>query len=230
MAVDSSGNGNAGTLSGAERVGGGVFGDALRFDGRGAQVVVPDAPSLRLRDAMTLEAWVKPADVPNAWRDVIYKGDDNYYLEAASDRETRASGAGVFDGTRGHVFAASPLPVDTWTHLAVTYDGAALRLYLNGGEVAEVPQTGAIASSTRPLELGGDSVYGQFFDGLIDEVRVYNVALNADEIRTDMSAPIASRTPADSTPIVRPGGCVWLRGGVWGDGGGFLGQWQRGHA
>ena len=154
---------------------------------------------------MTLEAWVKPADVPNAWRDVIYKGDDNYYLEAASDRETRASGAGVFDGTRGHVFAASPLPVDTWTHLAITYDGAALRLYLNGGEVAEVPQTGSYRLFDTPARARQRQRLRPVLRRAIDEVRVYNVALNADEIRTDISAPIASRTPADSTPPLAPG-------------------------
>src|SRR5690349_3217900 len=51
--VDSSGNGNTGSLVGAARVAGGVFGDALSFDGRSARVIVADSPSLRLRRAMT---------------------------------------------------------------------------------------------------------------------------------------------------------------------------------
>ena len=203
--VDSSGNGNTGSLVGAARASGGVFGDALSFDGGSARVVVPDSSSLHLGDAMTLEAWVKPAEVSNEWRDVVYKGDDNYYLEATSDRQSEPGGAATFDGTGGHVFAASPLPVDSWTHLAVTYDGATLRLYLNGDEVAEAPQTGAIVSSTHPLELGGDSIYGQYFHGLIDEVRVYNVARSAAEIQTDMSTPIVSGTSTDSTPPSAPG-------------------------
>ena len=53
-------------------------------------VTIPHAASLALTTAMTLEAWVNPAHVSNAWRDVIYKGDDNYYLEGTSD-----SGGGV---------------------------------------------------------------------------------------------------------------------------------------
>ncbi len=69
----------------------------------------------------------------------------------------------------------------------------------------EAPQTGTIASSTNPLELGGDSIYGQYFGGLIDEVRIYNVARTAAEIQTDMSTPIVSSTPSDSTPPSAPG-------------------------
>jgi hypothetical protein len=205
-AVDSSGNGNTGSLMGASRVSGGVYGDALSFDGSSARVVVPDSPSLDLGDAMTLEAWVKPAEVSNAWRDVVYKGDDNYYLEATSQRRRgKPSGAATFDGSAGQVFGPSSLPVDSWTHLAVTYDGAAIRLYVNGDQVAEAPQTGTIASSTHPLELGGDSIYGQFFHGLIDEVRIYNIARSAAEIQTDMSTPVVSSTPGDSTTPSTPG-------------------------
>ena len=58
------------------------------FNGTNARVTVPDAPSLRLTTGMTLEAWVNPSTVTNVWRDVIYKGNDNYYLEATSTNNT----------------------------------------------------------------------------------------------------------------------------------------------
>jgi hypothetical protein len=136
---------------------------------------------------MTLEAWVNPSVVNRAWRDVIYKGDDNYYLEATSSRNTAAPVGG---GSFGDTWASSALAANTWSHLAVTYDKQTLRLYVNGVQVASRPRTQDIATSANPLQIGGDSLYGQFFQGTIDEVRVYNTALTAAQIQADMNAPL----------------------------------------
>ena len=69
-----------------------------------------------------------------------------------------------------------------------------MRLYVNGTQVASSPaQTGAIATSTNPLQIGGDSLYGQFFAGTIDDVRVYSTALTAAQIQTDMTTRLGRR-------------------------------------
>ena len=78
--ADASGSGNNGTVANTAWSAAGKFGGALSFNGSTARVNVPNASSLQLSSAMTLEAWVNPAVVSAAWRDVIYKGDDNYYL------------------------------------------------------------------------------------------------------------------------------------------------------
>ena len=85
--------------------------------------------------------------------------------------------------------------MNTWAHLAATYDGATMRFYVNGVQVASRAQTGAIATSTNPLQIGGDSIFGQYFAGRIDEVRIYNRALSASEVLDDMTTPVVAGTP-----------------------------------
>src|SRR5204863_3719140 len=82
------------------------------------------------------------------------------------------------------------LPLNAWSHLAATYDGSAVRLYLNGAQVASTPASGAAQTSSSPFRIGGDSVWGEYFKGLIDEVRVYNRALTAAQIQADMNTPV----------------------------------------
>jgi len=184
---DASGNRNNGTLQGgAVWTTSGKYGQAISFNGTSALVSIPNSPLLQLRTAMTLEAWVNPSRLTGIWRDVIYKGNDNYYLEADSTSAKPAT-RGAF-GTP--LFGTGALTTNTWTHLAGTYDGATVRLFVNGVQVSSRVQTGQIAISTNPLQIGGDSIYGQYFPGRIDEIRVYNRALNTAEIQHDMNTPI----------------------------------------
>ena len=85
MVADSSGNGNNGTISGATWTNSGKYGSALVFNGTSALVTVSNSTTLQLNAAMTLEAWVNPLTVGSVFGDVIYKGDDNDYLEGNID-------------------------------------------------------------------------------------------------------------------------------------------------
>jgi Concanavalin A-like lectin/glucanases superfamily len=59
-----------------------------------------------------------------------------------------------------------------------------------GVNVASQAQTSSLATSSMPLQIGGDSIYGQYFTGTIDEIRIYNRALSTSEIAVDMISPI----------------------------------------
>ena len=101
------------------------------------------------------------------------------------------------------VYGPTALTANTWAHLAATYDGATMRLYVNGAQVASQAQTGAIATSTNPLQIGGDSLYGGYFAGQIDEVRIYDRALNIAEIQSDMNTPVGTPTPSSNADTYR---------------------------
>jgi hypothetical protein len=80
--------------------------------------------------------------------------------------------------------------VNAWTYLAATYDGTTLRIYVNGSLAQSTNVPGTLVTSNGALRIGGNSVWGEYFRGLIDEVRVYNRALSVSEIQSDMSRPV----------------------------------------
>src|SRR2546425_823551 len=212
--ADSSGNNNTGTISGATWTTAGKFGSALVFNGTSSWVSISNSPSLQLTTGMTLEAWVNPFSIPPAgcspaatcsWMDVIHKDSDRYYIEASSNVNGQPEAGGIFGSGKHIVFAPSALPINTWTHLALTYDSAMIRFYVNGALVASAPETTPITTSTNPLFIGGDQTQGQFFNGLIDEVRVYNRALELAEIQAYMTKPVGGTAPPDAQAPTAPG-------------------------
>jgi hypothetical protein len=200
VATDTSGRGNHGTISGATRVAGRTgAGSALLFDGVNDWVTVADSSTLDLTTALTIEAWVNPALV-NGWETLVLKergvGDMAYGLYAADGTTAQGgvdgpAGYANIGGVHRAVRQNAGLALGTWAHVAVTYDGATQRLYVNGALVASRAQTGNMAVSASPLRIGGNAAWaGEFFQGLIDDVRVYGRALSATEIATDMNTPV----------------------------------------
>jgi PKD repeat protein len=195
IVADASGQKNHGALSGATWTAG-KFGRALRFKGSSNQVTVKDSASLDLSAGLTLEAWVNPATTTGGGRTVILKeqtGGAVYNLYSSEDANLPL--ASIYSGNYRVVSGPSPLPLNQWSHLATTYDGQYQRLYVNGIEAAKRAQSGTIKTSAGALKIGGNSIWGEWFSGVIDEVRIYNKALAASEIQGDMNKSVASANP-----------------------------------
>ncbi len=207
-AADASGNGHSGAISGATWSTQGKFGNALAFDGVNDWVTVNATSLLNLTTAMTLEAWVFPTTTSGV-RDILIKEGTNadiYNLYARNWRGRPEANVLVGGANRVAEGTAAQAPAaNVWTHVAGTYDGTTLRLFINGVQAASVNRSGPIATSTGPLRIGGNSLWGEFFQGRIDEVRIYNRALTQAEIQTDMNTPVGGGS-SDTTPPLRTNG------------------------
>jgi chitodextrinase len=122
---------------------------------------------------------------------------------------TTAGGFGLDAVSETIVRGELQLALNTWAHLAFTYDGQTLRLYENGALVSSLAWSGSIPLSNGALRIGGNGQKGEYFAGLIDEVRVYDRALSAAEIQGDMSAAIGLPAPSDTEPPTVPQGMAW---------------------
>jgi hypothetical protein len=189
--ADVSGSGNTGTVSGAVAAAG-MYGGGLGFDGVNDWVTVNDSNSLDLTTGMTLMAWVNPTALAGSWRTVIFKeggaGSIDYSLYAA-ETTSKPVGQVYIDGEQSALGPTSLTP-NTWTHLGVTYDGAMLRLYVNGALAGSKAVGGAITPTTGALRIGGNNIWSEWFQGRIDEVRIYNRALTQAEIQNDLNTPL----------------------------------------
>jgi hypothetical protein len=208
LAADNSGNNNNGTLTNGPTWSAlGKFGAAVQFDGTDDYINILDANSLDLTTGMTIEAWVNPTNV-TGYKTVISKdngtNNQSYTLSANNNTSGAANqrpNTRIRSGsTTTTITGTTKLILNTWAHLACTYDGTTLRYYQNGVQVATVAVTASMTVTANPLRIGGTTALAaQYFAGLIDEVRIYNRALTAVEIQADMITPIA---PDIINPIV----------------------------
>lgn len=189
--ADTSGKNNNGTTDCGWSTQG-RYGNAVSFNGS-CSITVPDSTSLDLNN-YTLEAWVFKTTT-NDNEVVIAKNTDAYYLFSAIQSYCggdRVILGGFHNGSQNvTVCNATPLSLNVWTHLAVTYDGTSLKLYKDAVLIGS-----AFASTTPVVTSGilqiGSSVWNEYFTGLIDEVYVYNHARTQSQIETDMNTSSVS--------------------------------------
>ncbi len=187
IAADSSGNGNDGTLVNGPSWTAGQVNGGLSFDGSNDYVEVADDPSFDIASEITVTAWINPTDASD-WRTIVSKLAGNrkdvyWFLRKGKIGAALAGPSGV----PGRDWQPNvPIEINTWTHVALTYDGATMIMYKDGAPAASTSASGALmladSSSNESCLVGANTQWGEHFHGIIDELQVYNRALSASEI------------------------------------------------
>jgi len=182
--IDSSSYGNNGVVVGGQQgVAGRIYG-GLRLDGVDDYAAIPDAPSLDLNKTFTVEAWIYREVDAGTREEVVSKwmntgGQRSYSLGISSgdNAEFRLSQTGT--GATRTLIGTTDLALNTWYHLAATYNGSVVRLYVNDVLEDSANFAGAVYASNATLRLGSESTGTNYFGGIIDEVRILNVSLSS---------------------------------------------------
>lgn len=212
---DESGAGNDGRVFGAQWVSGGKFGGAYCFHITNLtdRIVIPNSDTLN-PDNITLSVWIKAADQDGFSNRILDKDYRNAYcLDLGGDYNGKAArGKLQFETSAGSISSNRALDDGQWHHVAATYDGKTLCFYIDGvgrGRVSRNP--GSLKKTGWDLCIGNSVVdygTGEFlaYDGMIDEVRIYNRALSAAEIKILATATAAGAdvVPASSDNGVKP--------------------------
>ena len=206
---------NDGSLSGGTIFSNGYVGKAFNFDGTDDHARIIESSSLTVSgetSVQSIEAWVKQDT--NSGDRMIFENNHNYILGITGGLVRYWQADGV-DGSYHRVWEASgtPLALNTWYHVVLTYDGTGVggvKMYINGVSVTVTnlafTHAGWIDNSTSGAMIGAQYNFGSivsFFDGLIDEVKVYNVVLSGAQVTSLYNAQTGGvcRPDADSDGV-----------------------------
>jgi len=212
-ANDESGNGYNGTVDGAtlttDRFGNAS--SAYYFDGNNDFIYAPVNINPDIMPSMTMSAWVR-ADGDSPIKQAIIISHDHGGYDRSLGIDSRGGGTGwsAFSGSGG-VLGYSPVTIGEWVFVAVVYDQnvGTVKLYVNDTIYEE---EGNLGSGWDYIHIGSNPSFGKYFVGTIDEVRIYNYALNQSEIKEDMEK-CAISTLVSLVEAVDNSGLTWFTGG-----------------
>jgi len=186
-AADSSGHNLHGTIAGNPTWVDGPAGKALKFDGDGDYVDLGNDSSLNMTTQITVAAWIKVDAFDCEWQAIITKGDGSWRLQrngTKSSIEFACTGAFVPGALVGSLFGNIGVNDGRWHHIAGTYDGSKICLYVDGKLDIASEAAGSIEVNDYDLLIGANAEKpDRNFKGSIDDVRIYSYALSAEEVK-----------------------------------------------
>jgi hypothetical protein len=193
-------SGKTGTLKGGVSWDAGKIGSAVKFDGKSGQVDIPDTSKSLVPPKITLTAWVKLADVSGT-KSIAEQYDWSAGFGAHAFRMNGAQvQLWVIWGAGGDNVSAGAVTPNVWTHVAGSYDGETVRVFVNGktaGEKKLAKQDLIPSSKSLSIGVRGDTKDVHWMNGSIDEVAIYDEALSEAALATTMKGVGTGGTPVE---------------------------------
>ncbi len=188
IAKDSVGNNN-GTLIGDPQwqPSAGKIRGALELDGDGDFVKIGAESDFDMADQITISTWIKVSQFDKEWQAAIAKGDSAWRIQrnqSEDSLEFACTGLKIPSGAPwGNLYGKRSVNDGQWHHIAAIYDGSKMYLIIDGDLDSSQPASGRINTNNEPVYIGENSENtGRCWNGLIDDVRVYNYALTKEEV------------------------------------------------
>ena len=206
-ANDSSGQTNTAILNNGVAWVSGKNGKAASFDGVNDYITIPNSASTNISgNAITLSMWINPQPLAGGdsvvigklWNTTQSSPFYQYGLELGGGNRTDFY-VGTASGPRV-ALAGTTLPFNQWSYLAITFDGAQVRTYVNGTLVNTQALSATITARGNPMNIGADASTAQFYKGMLDDLRIYNRVLTPAQVQSDMTTPVGG--PAVGSPQV----------------------------
>jgi hypothetical protein len=166
--------------------------NSLSFDGVDDYVSIPHSSNLSLTN-FTIETWVNPSQIKNAYQPLITKEASNGYQRnyglfiRPNDLRVNFSFVDGNGSTWRGSESQNSLKINEWNHIAMTYDGSKFNFYLNGILDTSINLVTTVYQNTEPVKIGRELAEYTPFTGKMDEVRIWNQARTQAEIQADMN-------------------------------------------
>ena len=161
---------------------------SLAFDGIDDYIISVNSPAYNPTGAITIESWVRPSATQSGENPIVFKADQ-YSL--FTDGVNNTPKFKIYSGDVWNTISAGiDLAVDEWAHIAGSFNGSTLKIYVNGELKNTSVFSGAIATSNNELSIGGEATTPNYYRGRIDQVRIWDLERAQNEINLERYAEI----------------------------------------
>lgn len=190
-ALDASGMANNGTVSGAilttDKFS--TPDNAYSFNGTSSYINLGQPSSLKMKDSISISVWMNVNTVSTAFQPVVSDNGSNQ-VSVGPGKNLRLAGnklqfivAGIYNGSPAATYIESPITAGNWVHAVVTYDKNTIKMYLNNALVASKAYTQSLSVNPNDLLIGKSGQGNEFFNGKMDQIRIYNRAITVEEVK-----------------------------------------------